>query len=231
MYSEAVEDYLKAIYELESEFGKVSTSDLAHHLGVAPASVSSMLMKLKDLRLVTHRRYKGARLTEVGRMKALAVIRHHRLAETFLAESLGVPLEEIHTEAHRWEHVLTESVARRLESLLGHPTADPHGAPIPTRDGKIVLHNHPPLADLQPGQTAIVAEISDRDPDLLRYLADLGLLPRTKLRVVARHPCDGPLTIQVRNKEYTVGPEVTRRVFVRVIEVVKSAPGTELPEP
>lgn len=217
MITEAIEDYLKAIYELQSEDGKASTTVLAGRLSISPASVTGMLKKLSALGLVTHRRYQGAALTETGRTRALAVIRHHRLAETFLAETLGLPLDMIHAEAHKWEHVLSTEVARRLDALLGHPTADPHGAPIPTDDGKILLYKRTPLTDLVPGQMAVVAEVSDHDPALLRYLEEMGLLPKARVLILERQPCNGPVTIQVGDGEYAVGPEVTQHVYVRDI--------------
>jgi DtxR family Mn-dependent transcriptional regulator len=230
MFTEAIDDYLTAIYELEAASGSASTSDLARRLAVAPSSVTGMVNKLKTLGLVTHRRYQGTQLTESGRTRALAVLRQHRLAETFLAETLGLPLEKLHQEAHKWEHALSEEVTGRLEAWLGHPAANPLGAPIPTSDGKIILHSHPPLAKVAPGQTAVVAEVSDHDPALLRHLKQMKLLPKATVRVVARQPCDGPLLIRVDGKEHSVGPEVTKHVFVRVLEVYKSEPGTELPD-
>jgi DtxR family Mn-dependent transcriptional regulator len=218
MLTEAVEDYLKAIYELQFEREKVANSDLAAHLGVAPASVTGMLKKLTRLGLVSHRRYHGVVLTESGRAQALTVIRHHRLAETFLAQSLGLALDQIHEEAHKWEHAMSPAVADRLDALLGHPTADPHGSPIPTSDGKVLLYKRIPLAEVEPGQCAVVAEVSDHDPARLHYLKELGLLPKARVSVLQRQPCDGPVTIRVEDQEYTVGLEVTQHVYVKEIQ-------------
>lgn len=216
MSTEAVEDYLKYIYTLQREHGKVTTSALAARLGVSPASVSGMLSKLAKHGLVSHRKYQGAVLTPEGQTKALKVIRLHRLAELYLREVLGLPLEEVHAEAHKWEHVLSDKVAQRLDSVLRHPSRDPHGSPIPTADGRLTHADRTPLAQLEAGQAVEVAEVSDHDPELLRYLQELGLLPGARIRILERKPCGGPLTIQVANREYAVGPEVTRHVFVQM---------------
>jgi DtxR family Mn-dependent transcriptional regulator len=224
MRGEAVEDYLKAIYELQGEDGKVATSLLAARLGLTPASATGMLKKLAGQGLVAHRRYQGAVLTEAGRRRALAVIRRHRLAETFLAQMLELPLDEVHAEAHRWEHVLSPRVLDRLDALLGHPTVDPHGSPIPTRDGKIVLYRRVPLAALEPGQSAVVAEVGDHDAALLRHLTELGLLPRARVRLVGREPFDGPVTLEIEDRERMVGHEVTRHVFVRDVRTETRPP-------
>jgi DtxR family Mn-dependent transcriptional regulator len=218
MSSEAIEDYLKSIYELQGEHGKVSTSMLAARMGLAPPSVTGMLKKLAAQGLVDHRPYQRTVLTEAGRRRALAVIRRHRLAETFLAQTLQLPLDAVHAEAHKWEHVLSPQVVERLDALLGHPTVDPHGAPIPTRDGKIVLYRRTALAELAAGQSAVVAEVSDHDAPLLRYLDQLGLLPKARVLVLAREPFDGPISLQVGEQEHMVGSEVARQVFVRDVQ-------------
>jgi DtxR family Mn-dependent transcriptional regulator len=218
MNSEAIEDYLKTIYELQGEDGKVSTSMLAARLGLAPPSVTGMLKKLAAQGFVHHRPYQRALLTEAGRRCALAVIRRHRLAETFLAQMLQLPLDAIHAEAHKWEHVLSPQVVERLDALLGHPTVDPHGAPIPTCDGKIVLYRRTPLVELTAGQSAVVAEVSDHDASLLRYLDRLGLVPKVRVLVLAREPFDGPISLQIGEQQHVVGSEVARQVFVRDVQ-------------
>jgi DtxR family Mn-dependent transcriptional regulator len=218
MYSKAVEDYLKTIYQIQYEQGKVATTVLAERLGVAPASVTGMIKKLADMHLVVHEPYQGVVLTEAGQKIALEVLRHHRLIELFLAEELGVPWDQVHEEANKIEHVLSEDVEDRMDALLGYPTTDPHGAPIPARDGSIDQPDCVPLADLKPGQTALVAEVSDHDSALLRYLGELGLYPKVKVRVIAVAPFNGPLTIRVGNAEHALGREAAGLVFMTDIK-------------
>jgi DtxR family Mn-dependent transcriptional regulator len=217
MHSQVVEDYIKAIYEIQQARGKAATSALADRLGVAPASVTSMIKKLADLRLVLYEPYQGAVLTEAGEKIALEVIRHHRLIELFLAEALGVPWDQVHTEAHKIEHVLSEDLEDRIDAVLGHPTADPHGAPIPARDGSMDYSKRIQLSDLNPGQSAVVAEVSDRDAALLRYLGELGLYPSVQVSMVAVAPFDGPLTLRVGEAEHTLGRAVADHISVTAI--------------
>ncbi len=214
MHTQAVEDYLKTIYEIEREQGKVATTMLAERLGVAPASVTGMVKKLADLRLVIHEPYQGVVLTEAGQKIALEVIRHHRLIELFLAEALGVPWDEVHAEAHKIEHVLSEDLADRIDAALGHPTTDPHGAPIPNRDGSIDQLDYIRLAELEPGQSGVVVEVSDHDSALLRYLGELGLIPQAAVSVLSSAPFGGPLAIRVDDTEHALGQEVANHVFV-----------------
>jgi DtxR family Mn-dependent transcriptional regulator len=214
MRTQAIEDYLKAIYELHEESGAATTSALANRLGVAPASATMMVKKLAGLKLVAHEPYRGVVLRKPGERIALEVIRHHRLVESFLSEVLGVPWDEVHDEAERWEHVLSEELEERIDERLGFPTSDPHGAPIPGRDGGIARRASVPLAELEPGQSATIVEVSDRDPDLLRYVAELGLVPGASLTLVAAAPFGGPLTVAVAGTEHAVGREVAAELLV-----------------
>ncbi len=218
MHTKAVEDYLKTIYELQYEQGKVATTMLAERLGVAPASVTGMVKKLADMYLVVYEPYQGVVLTEAGQKIALEVLRHHRLIELFLAEELGVPWDRVHDEANKIEHVLSEDVEDRMDALLGYPTTDPHGAPIPARDGSIDQPDCVPLADLKPGQTALVAEVSDHDSALLRYLGELGLYPKVKVMVMEVAPFDGPLTIRVGEAEHALGRGAASLIFMTEVK-------------
>jgi DtxR family Mn-dependent transcriptional regulator len=218
MQTQAVEDYLKTIYEIQREQGKVATTVLAERLGIAPASVTGMIKKLAGMRLVAHEPYQGVVLTEAGEQIALEVIRHHRLIERYLAEALGVPWDKVHEEAEKWEHVLSEDMEDRIDALLGHPTTDPHGAPIPDRNGTIAQPAQMRMADLRPGQSAIIAEVSDHDAALLRYLGSLGLYPGTEVHMVAVAPFDGPLTIRLGAVEHALGREVAGQIFVAGIK-------------
>ena len=215
MHNEAIEDYLKTIYEIQKEKGKVATTVLAKYLVIAPASATGMIKKLSEMNLVTHQKYQGVKLTKAGEKIALEVIRHHRLIESFLAEALGVPWDKVHQEAERWEHVLSEEMEDRIDELLGFPTIDPHGAPIPKRNGQIHKKATVRLADLQIGQSATIAEVSDLDPELLRYLGTLGLFPETKIQVTNIAPFEGPLEILINDEEHTVGRKAANYILVK----------------
>src|SRR5690349_1906543 len=174
----AVQDYAKAIYALEEREGAaVSTNALAERMGVTAASASSMVKRLDGLGLVTHVPYRGVQLTDAGTKVALEILRHHRLLELYLAESLGVPWDRVHDEAEVLEHVLSEELEELIAAKLGHPTHDPHGDPIPTRDGRIVEAASIPLNALEPGARGRFARVSDSDPEMLRYLGERGIAP------------------------------------------------------
>ncbi len=215
MQTQAVEDYLKSIYELQAEGGKVSTTNLAEWLGVAPASVTGMVKKLATMKLVVHEPYQGVELTPSGEKIALEVIRHHRLVESYLAESLGVSWDKVHEEADRWEHVLSEEMEDLMDDKLGHPTTDPHGAPIPSRDGTMPKSELRRLSELEAGDAAVVAEVSDHDAELLRYLGELGLFPHAKVQVISRAPFEGPVTIKINSHEHALGREVAGHILVQ----------------
>ena len=211
----AVQDYAKAIYTLESRDGTASTTDLAELLEVRPASVSGMLRKLATLGLVEHERYRGVRLTEHGRRVALEVIRHHRLVELFLVESLGMTWDEVHAEAEVLEHALSEELEELIAAKLGDPTVDPHGDPIPSRELKLAETPAPALAELEPGDTATFVRISDSEPEMLRFLGDRGIVPGTSLELVERQPFDGPLFVRVGQETHVLGATLARAMRVR----------------
>ena len=216
--SHAVEDYLKAIYELGEDHGKVSTSALAERLSVTPASVTGMLQKLakERPRLVNYELHRGVSLTPAGTQIALAVIRHHRLIELYLAEALGYQWDKVDAEAEKLEHVISEEFEDKISALLGDPTLDPHGDPIPTKDGSIAPRSRLTLTEMDAGQSARVARVRDDDPALLRYLAELGIVPEATLTVSERAPFDGPMHVRVGASPAAIalGREVTDRVFV-----------------
>ena len=220
MISHAVEDYLKAIYDLEEDTGRVSTTALAGRLAVSPASVTGMIQKLADERprLVQYERHHGVLLTAAGRRLALEIIRHHRLIELYLAESLGYEWDKVDAEAERLEHVISEEFEDKIAALLGDPTTDPHGDPIPGKDGKVAGRSRLTLSDMQAGQTARVARVRDDDPALLRYLAELGIVPQATLTVAGKAPFDGPMHVRVGSKAsaqaHALGRSVTDHVFV-----------------
>jgi DtxR family Mn-dependent transcriptional regulator len=217
MQTQAVEDYLKAIFEIQQHEDKVATTTLANLMKVKAASATGMIKKLAELKLVTYQPYQGVELTDAGEKIALEVIRHHRLVERYLAEALGVPWDQVDAEADKWEHVLSDDLETRIDAFLGHPTTDPHGSPIPTVEGYITPSSTVRLSDLAPGQKATVTEVSDHDPEMLRYFARLGLFPEVGLVVIDIAPFDGPITIRINNDEVTLGREVAK--FIRMTDI------------
>ena len=221
MLSPAVEDYLKAIYKLETapprEEKPVTTSAIAEALDLSAASVTNMAQRLGARGLVHYQPYKGVRLTDAGRKVALEIIRHHRLLELYLKEVMDYSWAQLHEEAEHLEHHISEEFERKLEELLGHPTHDPHGHPIPARDGTIArAAAAQPLAQAAPGRRMVVRYLSDSDPDLLNHLEARGLLPGTEMTVVEKAPFDGPLTVRLsqQDSEQLVGHHVAQSVFV-----------------
>ena len=210
----AVQDYAKAIYTIESRDGAASTTELAALLDVRPGSVSGMLRKLSELGLVEHERYHGVRLTKRGRRVALEVIRHHRLVELFLVESLGMTWDEVHDEAEVLEHALSEQLEELIAAKLGNPTVDPHGDPIPSRELKLAETPSQALAELDPGDVATLVRISDSDPDMLRFLGERGIVPGTTLELVERQPFDGPLFVRVGRKVHVLGSVLASAMHV-----------------
>src|SRR2546429_1708341 len=201
----AVEDYVKAIYTLDAGEGSVTTTALAERLDVRPASVAGMLTKLTALGLVEREPYRGVRLTEHGTRVALEVVRHHRLLELFLVESLGMTWDEVHAEAEVLEHALSEELEELIAAKLGTPTVDPHGDPIPSRELELAETSSQALVELEPGDVATFVRISDSDPDMLRFLGQRGIVPGTTLELVERQPFDGPLFVRVGRKIHVLG--------------------------
>ena len=217
--SSAVQDYLKGLYALGEGAGQgepVTTNAIANHLGVSAASATNMLKKLDGIGLVNHVRYRGVELTESGRKIALEVLRHHRLLETYLAEALGVPWDQVHAEAEILEHHLSEELEERISARLGHPTADPHGHPIPPKD----LTSPPPpeqtLWETGDGTTSTVDRVSDADPEALRYLAQLGVGPGTRAEVLNRGPVGGPLFVRFGDEDQqAISKDLAEAIWVR----------------
>jgi DtxR family transcriptional regulator, Mn-dependent transcriptional regulator len=212
--SVAIQDYLKEIYKLQSAGERPTTTAIARRMGVAPSSVTSMLKKLTVLGLAQHAPYRGVSLTETGEGIALEIVRHHRLIEMYLAETLGVPIDALHAEADRLEHVLSEELEARIDEQLGYPTHDPHGDPIPDAGLKVERSSLRPLADLEPGENATVRRVPDGDADLLRYLAELTLVPGRRVTMRRMAPFNGPLTIDVDGTEHAVSRELADQIGV-----------------
>jgi DtxR family transcriptional regulator, Mn-dependent transcriptional regulator len=214
--SEAIEDYAKAIYALQRRSGgAVGTSELAQRLGVAPASATAMLKRLDGLGLVRHRPYHGVELTAAGERVALEVIRHHRLLESYLNEALGMPWDRVHAEAEVLEHHISEELEALIAAKLGDPSHDPHGDPIPGADLSAPGEGAgEPLSKVEPGTTATFTRVSDSDPEMLRYLDELGIHPGAEIEVIGRQPFGGPLLVEVDKREHALGEELVRRMRV-----------------
>ena len=216
----AVQDYLKAVYALAGEEGRASTNELAQELGVSPASVTGMIQKLaaSDPPLLDYQKHRGVALTKQGRSAALRTIRHHRLIEMFLHEALGFSWDEVHEEAERLEHVISERLEERIAESLGDPSHDPHGDPIPTRDLKIPPSLNIRLSEMRPDQMAVIRRVRDTDPQLLRYLRNLGITPGAEVRAQEYSTFDENLHLKITGgNEIVLGPRVTRQVYVELV--------------
>jgi DtxR family Mn-dependent transcriptional regulator len=212
-----VQDYAKSIYALEQRAeGAVTTNALADRLGVTPASASGMVKRLVELGLVEHEPYRGVSLTDAGRRVALEVIRHHRLLELYLSESLGVPWDRVHAEAEVLEHHLSEELEELIANKLGNPTRDPHGDPIPTRELTIDEGETESLDALEPGTAGTFTRVSDSDPAMLRYLGDRGIAPGDTFEVVDKQPFDGPLFVRFGDHVHVLGGALARAMRVEV---------------
>lgn len=218
--SQATEDYLKVIYEITRGVERASTNDIAELMGVTPASATGMIQKLAGIEppLLDYEKHRGVALTLEGKQIALEIIRHHRLLETFLQEKLGYTWDEVHEEADRLEHVISEELEERIARALGDPHYDPHGDPIPNREFHLPLQSNTSLAELHPGDHAMVVRISTSNPDLLRYLASIGLSLQSGITVIDVSPFDGNTSLKIDGMEnsYTLGARVTGKIFVEL---------------
>src|SRR3954452_6931992 len=215
MQSEAVQDYVKQIHMLQEQWDKpATTNEIAEKMGVSAAAATAMVKKLADLGLVEHRPYHGALLTDAGNRVAVEVLRHHRLLELYLTEALGLPWDNVHVEAERLEHVLSEELEAALDRALGYTDTDPHGDPIPGPDLTLPAETSSALAELAPEQEATVRRVPDGDPELLRYLARLGIVPTARVRMVGKEPFQGPVTVDVDGVRRSLGIGVAEMVRV-----------------
>jgi DtxR family Mn-dependent transcriptional regulator len=215
--SRSVEDYLKVIYGLSEKGEAASTSQIAVTLDVQPASVSGMIKRLAESGYVEHAPYRGVRLSPDGTREALRIIRRHRILETYLSQRLGYSWDDVHDEAERLEHAASDELIDRMAQALEDPRHDPHGAPIPTREGDVEVANHRTLAEAGAGERVQIRTVRDDDPDRLRYLEARGLLPGVTLSVDSRAPFNGPITIRVGGSDgmvQTIGYELATRIRV-----------------
>jgi DtxR family Mn-dependent transcriptional regulator len=215
MTSASVQNYLKAIYTLQENQASVTTSALAQYLDISAASATNMVKKLARLKLANHSPYHGVQLSARGEKMALEVIRHHRLIELFLTETLAIPWDCVHEEAEKIEHVISEELEDRIANFLGDPRRDPHGDPIPTKSGQVERPAFVSLLDIPVGQAATVERVSDHDPAHLRHFTKLGLALDAPVRVVKREPFDGPLRVRVASgAEHIVDETLAREIWV-----------------
>lgn len=221
MSSSNVEDYLKTIYNLSAETDAASTSAIAEALRVAAGSVTGMLKRLAEQGLVEHVPYYGARLTESGEQQAVVLIRRHRVLEMFLVQVLGYTWDRVHEEAERLEHAVSDELVDRMAQVLGSPSADPHGAPIPASGEAFVDRRYPTLDKLDVGCRAAVRRVRDEDPAALRYLAELNMTPGAELTLTDRGPFNGPLYVKVGDKQHIVSPELAQSVQVETLRQSK----------
>ncbi len=217
MSSSNVEDYLKTIYNLSADTDSASTSAIADALGVAAGSVTGMIKRLAEQGLVEHMPYYGARLTQTGEQQAIGLIRRHRILEMFLVQVLGYTWDRVHEEAERLEHAVSDELIDRMAQVLGFPSADPHGAPIPSAGEAFVDRRYPTLDKLDVGASAAVRRVRDEDPAALRYLAELQMTPGTEVTLTERGPFNGPLYVRVGDKQHIVSPELAQSVQVELL--------------
>src|SRR5665213_2036630 len=209
-----VEDYLKIIFELETGAGIAGTNEIAAKLGVAAPSVSGMIRRLAEQGLIAHERYRGVRLTKSGKRAALRTIRRHRVIEAYLSGALHYPWDRVHDEAERLEHAASDELVDRMAAAIGEPSTDPHGAPIPSREGHMDETEYLSLAELGAGYGARVVRVSDDDPEMLRYLGELEIMPGVELIVVSKAPYEGPITLTVSGTMLAIGPQLAAQVLV-----------------
>jgi DtxR family Mn-dependent transcriptional regulator len=215
----AQEDYLKALYQLHGDHQPVPTRDLAQRLGISSPSVSEMVTRLSSQGLVEHDRYRGQQLTREGRKVALELVRHHRLLEMFLVQVLGYSLDEVHEEAERLEHVISERMEQRIFELLGRPELDPHGHAIPTLGGKVRSLSERPLSECRVGEKVVVQGVSDDDPARLRELKRRGLLPGTRVEIVVASAYEGPIEVRIKGRRVSIPLGLARAMFVEAARI------------
>jgi DtxR family Mn-dependent transcriptional regulator len=213
-FTSAQEDYLKALYQLHGDQRPVPTQELAQRLGISSPSVSEMVTRLSSQGLVEHDRYRGQQLTREGRKVALELVRHHRLLEMFLVQVLGYSLDEVHDEAERLEHVISERMEQRIFELLGRPELDPHGHAIPTLGGKVRSLSERPLSECRVGEKVVVQGVSDDDPARLRELKRRGLLPGTRVEIVVASTYEAPIEVRINGRRVSIPLGLARAMFV-----------------
>jgi len=216
--SQSVEDYLKTIYILETDGEGATTTNVAEAMDVSSASVTNMVKKLSGMGLVEYKSYKGATLTPAGKKIALEILRHHRLLELYLKEIMGYSWDEVHDEAEKLEHHISEQFEDKIAELLDHPTHDPHGDPIPSKDGKIPMSALLPLPEAKPGHQYLIGRVTDQDPELLRFLEKTGLIPGVKVQLLEKQPFEGPITLMAEDEKKVIGQGIASKIMLTEID-------------
>lgn len=214
MASEQIENYLKNIYKLSSNEGKVTTSSLSEKLQISPASVSEMIKKLAEEGTLTHTPYKGVELTEEGKLLALRIIRKHRLWEMFLVKVLHFGWDEIDNEAERFEHIMSDKMEEKIDHVLGHPSIDPHGDPIPTKDGEIHCSMSFPLNESKEGSMVRVLRVSDSNSEMLQYISSIGISLNKEIHIKQKMNFDNSLLLKINDKEINISSTIASSIFV-----------------
>lgn len=218
--SQSVEDYLKVIYQLETEGPGATTNNIAEMMEVSSASVTNMLKRLARLNLIEHTSYKGAKLTEAGCKIALEILRHHRLLELYLKEIMGYGWDEVHEEAEKLEHHISEQFEDKIAELLNYPTHDPHGDPIPTKDGIMPKMALLPLTDASINNQYIIGRVRDQESELLRYFEKIGVIPGVQIRIIDKAPFNGPILVKLEDVEKTIGFNIAEQVYLVEQEIL-----------
>jgi DtxR family Mn-dependent transcriptional regulator len=213
--SPVVEEYLECVYRLEEKMGVARTSDMVKSLGVVPGTVTNTVEWMERKDLVTHKPYKGVKLTKKGRKIALQVVRRHRLSERLLTDILHMEWGKVHDEACKLEHSMTEEVIAPLEEALNYPKTCPHGNPIPTKSGGVVEEKTRPLSELKTGEESCIVKITEEKSDLLRYLGELGLVPGVPVKILKKAPLEGPITVGVGSANHALSPAIASIIKVR----------------
>lgn len=214
MLTPAIEDYLKTIYKLDQDKNGVSTKELAAAMKISAASATNMIKRLAEKGFVEYESYKGARLTRAGEKISLEIIRHHRLLELYLLEIMGYSWDEVHEEAEKLEHHISEQFEDKISELLNDPTHDPHGDPIPTKEGALPQIKGVPLVKAKEGEKKIISRITDQDPEHLRYLEKKGLIPGACLTIIEKEPFNGPITVQIDGEKKVIGRNIAASIFI-----------------
>lgn len=213
MLTQSSENYLKTIYKLQLN-NHVSTNDIAYAMNVAPSSVTKMIKRLSEMKLVEHESHKGVLLTGAGEKRALRIIRKHRLLELFLVKVLDYKWDEVHDEACMLEHFISDKFEERINRILENPKYDPHGEPIPDKEGNIAKIDAVPLMDVDENKIVVIRWIAKDSPELLQYLEQLGMLPSTELMVKEKHPYGGPIVVRTNSKIKMIGIEAAANIYV-----------------
>jgi DtxR family Mn-dependent transcriptional regulator len=209
-----MEDYLKNIFKLEKKSSPVTTKSISEKMEVSAASVTSMIQKLDQIQLLAYTPYRGVTLTPRGSKVALEIIRHHRLLELYLNQKVGIEWHKVDAEAEELEHVLSDEVEAAMDKVLGFPTIDPHGDPIPAKDGTMISPNETMLTDLEPARPSIISRVVQDNMEVLHYLGELGIFPEVAIEVKDHAPFNGPVTIMIDGKNIALGQEVASRIYV-----------------